>query len=236
MKRIICFLISVCMLLCPAACRGEAEHPGEAESAVSTENREQTVITENKQGEESDDTRVLTLEKAFHTYCEWEDDYDRALVRSEHSCVTLGQADADAYPEMAQVLSQIATMQENAMLDEYDNLVSFAREELSANRDGFETNVSTLDVLVRRADSIVISLLSDSYSHYGQIENYRVFHGSNYDTQSGRELMLNDVVNGNNDLAQAVEAELTTSVWAGDFYSETTVEDYFANTPYDGFK
>lgn len=51
MKRIICFLIPVCMLLCPAACRGEVEHPREAESTVSTENREQTVITENKQGE-----------------------------------------------------------------------------------------------------------------------------------------------------------------------------------------
>ena len=91
---------------------------------------------------------------------------------------------------MAQVLDQIATMQENAMLDEFDNLLSIAREELSENRDVFETNVSTLDVLVRRADSLVISLLSDSYSHYGQIENYRVFHGSNYDTQSGRELLL----------------------------------------------
>ena len=92
MKRIICFLSSVCMLLCLAACRGEVEHPREAESAVSTENREQTVITENKQGEESDNTRVLTLEKTLHTCYEWEDDYDRALVRSEHSCVTLGPA------------------------------------------------------------------------------------------------------------------------------------------------
>lgn len=106
---------------------------------------------------------------------------------------------------------------------------------MSANRDGFETNVSTLDVLVRREDNHVISLLSDSYSHYGQIENYRVFHVSNYDTQSGRELLLNDVVTVNNDLAQAVKSELTTSVWAGDFYSESAVEDYFANTPYDGF-
>lgn len=91
------------------------------------------------------------------------------------------------------------------MLDGFDNLVSIARDELSANRDGFETNVSTLDVLVRHADNHVISLLSDSYSHYGQIENYRVFHVSNYDTQSGRELLLNDVVTVNNDLAQAVK-------------------------------
>ena len=226
MKRMICLLLSACMLLCLAACHENTEQPPVTEGVDTTENQD---------GDHSHEIRLLTLEKTLHTYCEWEDDYDRALVRSEHSCVTLGQADADAYPEMAQVLDQIAAMQENAMLDEFDNLVSTAREELSENRDGFETNVSTLNVLVRRADNLVISLLSDSYSHYGQIENYRVFHGSNYDTQSGRELMLNDVINVNNDLAQAVEAELTTSVWAGDFYSESAVEDYFANTPYDGF-
>jgi len=121
------------------------------------------------------------------------------------------------------------------MLDEFDNLVSTAREELDRSRDGFETYVSTLDVQVRRADSLVISLLSDSYSDYGQIENYRVFHGTNYDTQTGRELMLNEVVDVNNDLALAVQQELTGHMWTGEFYSEDTVEDYFANTPYDSF-
>ena len=136
---------------------------------------------------------------------------------------------------MAEVLNQIATMQENTMLDEFDNLVSFANERISINRDTFETYVSTLDVQVRRADSLVISLLNDTYSHYEQIENFRVWHGSNYDTKTGKELMLNDVVEGNNDLALTVQKELTERVWTGDFYSETVVEDYFANTPYDGF-
>ena len=244
MKRIIGILLSVCMLLCLAACSNSTEQPQETENNVTTEAPSQTESqpqtepqpTTEALEDQPDGIRPLKLEKSLYTYYEWADDYDPALVRSEHSTVTLSQEDAEAYPEMAQVLSQIATMQENAMLDEFDNLVSFAREELDANRDGFVTNVSTLDVLVRRADSLVISLLSDSYSHYGQIENYRVFHGSNYDTQSGRELMLNDVVTVNNDLAEAVETELTTSMWAGDFYSETAVEDYFANTPDDGFR
>lgn len=192
MKRMICLLLSACMLLCLVACGENTGQQPETKSMDTTENH-------------SHEIRLLTPEKTLHTYYEWEDDYDRALVRSEHSCVTLGQADAVAYPEMAEVLDQIATMQENAMLDEFDNLVSIARDELSANREGFETNVSTLDVLVRREDNHVISLLSDSYAHYGQIENYRVFHVSNYDTQSGRELLLNDVVTVNNDLAQAVK-------------------------------
>ena len=254
MKRMMCVLLCICILLCLTACGKNTEQPKETEPTAATEDRmptESQPTTEAQLPNESqptteatgtqDDVSVneikpLTLEKALHTYYEWDDELPQALVRSEHSTVTLSEAAAQAYPEMAQVLSQIATMQENAMLDEFDNLISFARDELKSDRDSFVTNVSTLDVQVRRADSLVISLLSDSYSHYGQIENYRAFHGSNYDTQSGRELMLNEVVTVNNDLAQAVETELTTSVWAGDFYSETAVEDYFANTPYDGFR
>ena len=135
MKRMICLLLSACMLLCLAACGENTGQPPETESMDTTENQD---------GDHSHEIRLLTPEKTLHTYYEWEDDYDRALVRSEHSCVTLGQADAVAYPEMAEVLDQIATMQENAMLDEFDNLVSIAREELSANRDGFNWTIDYL--------------------------------------------------------------------------------------------
>jgi len=242
MKRILCILLSVCLLLCLGACTHNAEKPPEPESTGPTEEPKPTETqpptekpTEPEAVDDPGPIRLLTLEKALHTYYEWVDDLPQALVRSEHSCVTLGREDAARYPEMAQVLSQIATMQENAMLDEFDNLVSTAREELNRSRDGFETFVSTLDVQVRRADSLVISLLSDSYTDYGQIENYRVFHGSNYDTQTGRELMLNEVVDVSNDLALAVQEELTGHMWTGEFHSESSVEDYFANTPYDSF-
>lgn len=229
MKKI-CLLLSVCMLVCLAACQRDVEQPQKSESQTTTES------TENKNGDDTDKMRVLTLEKSLDTHYEWSDDNDKALVRSEHEQVTLGQEDAKAFSEMAEVLSQISTMQKNAMEDEFDNLISFAKEELSENKDSFETYVSTLDVKVRRADSVAISLLSDSYSDYGQIENYRALHGSNYDTQTGKELALNDVVKYiNNDLAIAVEKELNSHMWTGDFYSEYAVEDYFANTPSDGF-
>lgn len=237
MKRVFWVLLSVCMLLCAAACGKAPAQPITLEAEPTRDPRQPTEsqFTTETTGIQADPIRLLALEKSLYSYFEWADDFDQALVRSEHSCITLGQEDAEAFPEMAEVLRQKAAMQENAMLDEYDDLVSLAREELASNRDSFETKVSTLDVRVRRADSLVISLLADSYSHYGQIENCRVFHGSNYDTQSGRELLLRDVAEVNDHLAKAVETELTTSVWAGDFYSETAVADYFANTPDDGF-
>lgn len=242
MKQIICILLSVCMLLCLAACNQRTEKPQETESTVTTqepsptETEPTTEAEEDQKDDHSDAIRPLNLEKALHTYYEWDDDYVQALVRSEHSTVTLSQEDAQVFPEMAEVLSQIATMQKNSMEDEFDNLVSLAGDELNTNKDGFETYTSILDVQVRRADPAVISLLSDSYSNYGGIRHFRAFHGSNYDPQTGKELALNDVIKSvNNDLAEAVEKELTGHMWTGEFHSEYAVEDYFANMPYDGF-
>ncbi|MBE6922224.1 MAG: hypothetical protein E7465_03470 [Ruminococcaceae bacterium] len=251
MKRIICVMLSVCILLCLAACGKDSEPTAAPESTASAETQAPTqtqlpteppapvetqASTEAAEPQKNEGSiRLLTVEKALHTYYEWADELPGALVRSEHSTVTLGGEDAETYPEMAQVLSQIAVMQENAMLEEFDNLVSFAREEQSWAGAGFEAYVSTLDVQVRRADSLVVSLLSDSYSHYGQIQYYRVYHGSNYDTQTGREILLNEVVDVNNDLALAVEQELLEQMYAEAFHSEYAVQNYFADTPYNGF-
>ncbi len=228
MKRILCILLSVCLLLCLAAC---GTGPAENSPAVT----EPPVMTEGSEAHAPDDIQILTLEKSLHTYHEWAEELPQALVLSEHSYITLGQKDAKVFPEMAEVLNQIAVMQENAMLEEFYNLVSIAYEKLDKNPANFETYVSTLDVQVRRADSLVLSVLTDSYSDFGQIDNYRVFHGSNYDPKTGKKLALNQVVDVNNDLAIAVEKELTGHMWTGEFYSESAVQDYFANTPYDGF-
>ena len=235
MKRLLCIMLSIGLFSCLTACHAGTEQPSVTNMTDPAERQTEADNTEQQTDSEVDDIRLLTLEKTLHTYYEWVEDSDLMLVRSENACVTLGQKDTEAFPALAEALGQIAVMQENTMLDEFDNLVAFAKEEQDINPDGFETYVSTLNVHVRRADNLVVSLYTDSYSHYGQIENFRVLGGSNFDPQSGRMLQLNDVVDVNNDLAIAVENAIRTPVWSGDFSSETAVQDYFANTPYDGF-
>lgn len=252
MKKIICLLLSACLLLSLAACGPEPEQPetsaapiettAPAETAAPTEAQPvttapvpETEATEPPVISEPEGIRPLTLEKSLYTYYEWADELTCALVRSEHSTVTLGGKDAETYPQMAQVLSQIATMQENTMLDEFYNLVSWAEDDLSWGAAGFETYTSTLDVQVRRADSLVISLLHDSCADYAHFQDFRMFHGSTYDTETGRELQLNDVVAVSNYLALAVEKELLEQMGGESFYSEYAVQNYFADTPYDGF-
>lgn len=211
MKKTVAFLLIFCMAMPLAAC-GSNEAPTEPPA------------------EEKQTAEVLSLQKSQQNHYEWED--DTLLVQSEYSYVTLREAETENYPEMAETLSQLSVMQKRSMEDEFDNFCSMAREELSYG--AVDPYVSTLDVQVRRADSIVVSLLSDSYSDYGMIEEFRGMHGSNFDTETGKEILLSDVITDMDAIPAIVEQELNSHMWAGDFYSETAVADYFKDTPEDG--
>ncbi|MBE6550891.1 MAG: hypothetical protein E7665_02020 [Ruminococcaceae bacterium] len=253
-RNLVSLFLSLCLLICMTSCGKEEKITGKTdenvfteaqgstenedtadETAVSTEEEKtEDTTTGEKNTEDVYEFSFLSPEKSFFTYFEWADGLDGALVHSTHSFVKLNKTDAENYPEMAKLLSDNAVMQEKAMLEEFDNLVSIAGDEFEKNKQSFDTYVSSLNVLVRRADSIAVSLLWDSYSDYGNIENYRVFHGSNYDTKSGKELRLTDVVKSvNNDLAKAVEKELLSHTWTGELKSKDAVENFFAEAPYD---
>ncbi len=243
-KRFAVLLLTISMLLCLCAC-GE-QNGGTDSKNTDSQSTEQDISKPAKQADTSvpsgteepstsADTsadpaiQTLALQKQRYGRYEWDD--DMLLVQSKFSHVTVWQNDTAKTPELAEVLAQTANMVKRSMEDEFDNLCATAQEELPWSG---ETSVSTLDIQVRRADSVVLSLLSDSYSDYGWIEDFRGMHGTNYDTQSGQELALNNVVEVNNDLANAVANELNSHQWAGDFDYRDAVQAYFANTPCDG--
>ena len=244
-KRAAALLLSMCMLLCLCACGGsnsetpatqspqQSAQPSTPTPEVPEPPQQDPPRVETPPLANHGDAQTLSLQKQLYGLYDWDD--DSLLVQSEYSHVTLWQNDTAEYPELAEVLNQTANMVKRSMEDEYDNLCATAREELPWAGENVETSVSTLDIQVRRADSVVLSLLSDSYSDYGWIEEFRGMHGTNYDAQTGQELALNDVVDVSNDLANAVADELNSHQWAGDFDYRDAVQAYFANTPYDGF-
>nr|MBQ4318522.1 hypothetical protein [Clostridia bacterium] len=174
----------------------------------------------------------IAMVKYFGQQQEWDDEV--LLAVSEYTGAVLSDESKKAYPELAEILEQTKNMAKRTMEDEYDNLLATAKEELSiAGAKNFRTKSSTLDVQIRRADSVAVSLLSDSELVFGQI-NGRFIHGTTYDTETGNELKLTDVMTDTSKLAEIVKAELRSHTWTGDFSSDTAVEDYFANTPEDG--
>lgn len=169
---------------------------------------------------------ILELNERVLYKNEWSEATAMALVESECTAVLLGSEEAGRHPELAAALSEAAEAQESTMQDEYDSLIGQAKEEVN-NPAGFKALVSTIDAKVRRADSAVLSVLSDSYYYNGFNDGSRSLWGGNYDTETGKTIYLPDVVTDMDEFAKAVEDKLFGIAGADVFYNETIVVDYF---------
>jgi len=164
----------------------------------------------------------------------WEWDNEILLAVSEYSSVTLNEESTQRYPALAEALVQTKNMEVRAMETEFENLLSTAKVELAhLGADSFVTKSSTRDVQIRRADSVAVSLLSDSFLVYGNI-NDRYLNGTTYDTATGETLTITDIITDMSKIPAIVKKELTSHTWTGDFFSDTAVEDYFRDIPDDG--
>lgn len=255
MKKFLLITLLSCLIVTFTACGKDDEQTAgvpesveestvkiEAEVVADAEEAKEEMVSESKdelQQEAIEETletpQILSLKQAYSSRYEWQDSV--LLLLSKHSNVTMWEG-AEQYPQMERVLSEMAGMQARSTEDEADNILSFVKEMgiLDDDIENFETQVSTSDSQVRRADSVVFSLLTDSYSDYAFIDDFRGMWGSNYDVETGNELVLSDVILDMEAIPEIVLKELNGHIWAGEFYSETIVEEYFKNTPMDGIR
>ena len=237
MKRIAILFVGVLLIMCQlAACN--AEHiPDETESFENIADKTETEYEGNDTimpSTEQSAAEHLTPVKYFSQQSEWDDEI--LLAVSEYSAVTLHDESTQKYPALAEALEQTKNMEVRSMENEFDNLLATAKEELTLlGADSFVTKESTLDVQIRRADSVAVSLLSDSFLVYGNI-NDRYLNGTTYDTETGKQLVIADVIKDMSKIPAIVKKELTSHTWTGDFTSENAVEDYFRDTPEDGIR
>jgi len=239
MKKLTVLLIALLLALGQlTACRSEPA-PDETETAApdtETNETDETIPaeTEPAAAPEKKTAGHIAMTKYFSQQWEWDDEILLAL--SEYSTAVLSEDSRQTYPALAEILEQTQNMTNRAMGDEFDNLLSTAKEELDfLGADSFVTKSSTIDLQIRRADSTAVSLLSDSYLVFGGI-NDRFLNGSTYDTATGEMLTLADVIKDMSKIPAIVKKELTSHTWNGDFLSETSVEDYFRDTPEDGIR
>ena len=191
------------------------------------------VLEEKEQDSVAERPQILSLQETRKAKYEGVGDYEKLLILNEFNYVTFWEG-ADNCPGLDRTLSETAGMITRSQEDEADNMVSFAREMFDIDGGNFETQVSKADVQVRRADSVAVSYLTDSYADYGFIREFRGMQGSNYDAQTGQQLMITDVIKDMGQIPALVEKELNSHIWAGEGYSGTAIQEYFQNTPEDG--
>ena len=237
MKRIAVLFVGVLLIMCQlAACN--AEHiPDETEPFENTADKTETKYEGNDTimpSTEQSAVEHITLVKYFSQQSEWDDEI--LLAVSEYTAVILSEDSTQKYSTLSDTLEQTKNMTVRSMEDEFDNLLATAKEELDLlGVDSFVTKESTLDVQIRRADSVAVSVLSDSFLVYGNI-NDRYLNGTTYDTETGKQLAITDVIKDMSKIPAIVKKELTAHTWTGDFTSENSVEDYFRDTPENGIR
>lgn len=212
-KKNISILLTLCFVIAMTSC---------GENTPQEVTPEETTLTVGSETE--NDIEILQLNKEYISHYEWYEDYPTMLVRSEYTDVTLDKSLEKKYSLLANALSETSIMRKRTMEEEKDNLLSFATEEFMNDGEAFSTRVSTLDVKVRRADSVAVSLLEDYAT-----ESSRSFSGYNYDTESGKLLTLSDVVKDTSKLPEAAEKTLMTRIGEEEPFGETAVRDYFKN-------
>lgn len=221
-KRIICILLSLCLIIGFASCKND--NPDENITENPSSNQTQNENNDN-------DIKVLSLNKESISHHEWYEDFPTMLVKSEYSDVTLDKSMEEQYPELAEALSETSTMRKRAMEDEKDNLLADATREFMNDGEAFSTHISSLDVYVRRADSVAVSILEDYNS-----DGVRAISGLNYDTESGEKLALSDVVNDVPSISSLVEKEILNRIGEDESLGGTAVADYFNNRSEDDIR
>lgn len=255
MKKVISAMLLICMIGMLTACGAKAPEAEKeeytpqvqvAESiAESVDEKEPEEMPQEQEPEgieaveKSEDAspivekpQILSLQETRKARYEGVNDFEKFLMINKFNYVTFWEGE-ETYPEMTRMMSETAGMITRSQEDEADNMVSFAQEMFDVD-SYFETQISTVDVQVRRADSVAVSYLTDSYADYGFIEDFRGMQGSNYDTQTGQQLVLTDVIKDMTQIPSLVTSELNSHLWAGEGYPETVLQDYFRNTPEDG--
>ena len=133
--------------------------------------------------------------------------------------------------------------------DNADSL-ELAKEEYSYNvlKNMVEENESAAvpfalesTVLMKRADDKVVSYLRESYSQLGGAHPSTYFAGKNYDTKTGSELTLQDVVTNYDDVYQYVLDELAKNEKKQpenencyfDGYEDTVKEMFYGNSDFE---
>lgn len=213
-KNILALLLSVIVLLFLSACGKAAEKPVKSLNAAAN---------------------IKAVPVAVRTgagyKAEVSDGYDHVLVSLIYPIIALDEKEKKTYPELDSAFQQLNKQKKESLLKRYDEMVADIYERLKYNPDAGNTE-NTIDetILVRRADTSVVSLLFKEYYYAGGAHGGLCYWGENYDTKTGKRLELSDVVTDMKLLPDLVQKQLDKFWGEVVFYDDMDLKKFFQNT------
>ncbi len=235
MKKKLLFL-ALGVGLMTAAFSGCSKQPS-TESTASDEASESSRDAENAEAEKEEESGeeasedsgevkpvAVRIEQVTHTAsADMGDNINKTEAQYEYPRLYLDDESAGDYPELAKALEQY-----NSKYDaDKDSVLETLKEEYAEVKDVYSDDSSmyiseNLKGSVLRADSNIVSILFDYEDFHGGAHGYYCTYGVNFDTQTGKELCLGDVIKDKDAFIKLV--------------SEKFFEEYTKNPDYTGLK
>lgn len=122
--------------------------------------------------------------------------------------------DENKFPGLKKALEDSNKSTREYQLKFIDQNLEFAKEMYDEDDEYYQYLETSVTPSVRRADTLVTSILYYGYEYNGGMHGESYYYGENYDTKTGKKLKLTDVVDTNM-LSDAISSQLDK------FYSDT---------------
>ena len=136
----------------------------------------------------------------------------------------------ELYPELESALEEYCADVQETVTADYDELAESARNE-SQGDVFFGPYVLKETMTVRRADSNVFSILTGTYYYGGGAHGYSAYSGATFNSKTGEQLKLSDIVSDGAMLQEKVQEQLDRWYSETEFYA--TLDGYFGDLDSD---
>ena len=192
MKKIVAFILAFSLIFCFASCvKDNPENPVN-ESTTNAEETSDNTLSEKKNAVEF--LSVYT-EKAYEYETYTEEYY--YLTEVNYQKLHLSEENKKEYPRLAKALDSLNADKTEFYKDKAKELDEYASEQLDYYyEDGEQPAVYTAnnEYFLQRADSVVLSIRSDADEFSGGAHPNYGYGGYNFDTVTGKELVITDVM------------------------------------------
>lgn len=200
MKRIFALILSAFIIISITACK-KTEVTDEPEIGT--------------QAEKNDEIKTISIITGEGYKREYDDDTYNTVIEVSYPVVMPYYGDEDNFPKLALGLEIGNTETKEELVGFIEENREYAYDHYEASGEGYYPFQSSVKPFVRRADTLVTSILYTGFTYTGGVRGETYYYGETYDSTSGAELVLSDVVDDMDALSGAIEGQLYN------FYSET---------------
>ncbi|MBQ4527571.1 MAG: DUF3298 domain-containing protein [Clostridia bacterium] len=206
-KQVLGLLLCIFMIIVSSGCNKAetndftAASAGEEVSAKHSDNQAQKIET----------VRLVTGVGSISKNIEGE---NKTLINVTYPVVNLDYRDENKYPELFKALEAFNESEKERQLGFMAEYRDYANETYEYQGESINAVKSIVKPYIRRADSLVTSILCTEYSYLGGYHGDFCYYGNNYNTKTGEIISLSEVVNDYEKFAQAVFEKLSL-YWEG---------------------